>query len=71
MRTPPTTPRPVPRSQASVLLTALCEELDPHQVAELIGGRDAAELKRRAIDAVNEWLRPIRARRPELMNDRG
>jgi hypothetical protein len=31
----------------------------------------AAELKRRATDAVNERLRPIRERRTDLMTDRG
>jgi tryptophanyl-tRNA synthetase len=54
-----------------VLLTALCEEVDPRQIAEQIGSRGAAELKRRATEAVNERLRPIRARRAELMRDRG
>jgi tryptophanyl-tRNA synthetase len=54
-----------------VLLTALCEELDPRHVAEQIGSRGAADLKRRATDAVNERLRPIRARRAELVRDRG
>jgi tryptophanyl-tRNA synthetase len=54
-----------------VLLTALCEELDPRLVADQVGGRGAAELKLRATDAVNERLRPIRARRAELMRDRG
>jgi tryptophanyl-tRNA synthetase len=54
-----------------VLLTALCEELDPHQLAEEVGSRGAAELKRRAIESVNERLRPIRCRRSELMRDRG
>jgi tryptophanyl-tRNA synthetase len=54
-----------------VLLTALCEELDPHVLAAEIASRGAAELKRRAIEAVNERLRPIRARRAELMRDRG
>ena len=54
-----------------VLLTALCEETDPGQVAEEIGARGAAELKRRATKAVNERLRPIRERRAQLINDRG
>jgi tryptophanyl-tRNA synthetase len=54
-----------------VLLTALCEDLDPHTVAEQIGRRGAVELKRRAADAVNEHLRPVRQRRAELMHDRG
>lgn len=54
-----------------VLLTALCEGLDPYVVAEQIASRGAAELKRRATEAVNERLRPIRDRRAELMRDRG
>ena len=54
-----------------VLLTALCEEIDPRRLAEQIGSRGAAELKRRATEAVNERLRPIRGRRAELMRDRG
>jgi tryptophanyl-tRNA synthetase len=54
-----------------VLLTALCEDLDPHQLAEQIGSRGAAELKRRATEAVNERLRPIRDRREALIRDRG
>jgi tryptophanyl-tRNA synthetase len=54
-----------------VLLTALCEEVDPRQVAEQIGGRGAAELKRRATAAVNQRLQHIRDRRSELIRDRG
>jgi tryptophanyl-tRNA synthetase len=54
-----------------VLLTALCEDVPPDEVASEIGSRGAAELKRRATDAVNERLRPIRERRAELMMDRG
>jgi tryptophanyl-tRNA synthetase len=40
-------------------------------VAQEIETRGAAELKRRATEAVNEYLRPIRARRSELIQDRG
>jgi tryptophanyl-tRNA synthetase len=54
-----------------VLLTALCEGLDPLEVADEVGSRGASELKRRAAEAVNEHLRPIRSRRAELMRDRG
>jgi tryptophanyl-tRNA synthetase len=53
-----------------VLLTALCEDLDPRDVAEQLGDQGAAALKRRVIDAVNERLQPIRARRAELTRDR-
>jgi tryptophanyl-tRNA synthetase len=54
-----------------VLLTALCENTSPERVAAEIADRGAAELKRRATDAVNERLRPIRERRSELIADRG
>jgi tryptophanyl-tRNA synthetase len=54
-----------------VLLAALCEETDPRQVAEEVGARGAAGLKRRATEAVNARLRPIRERRAELIDDRG
>ncbi len=53
-----------------VLLTALCEDADPARVAQEIGARGAAELKRRAAEAVNERLRPIRAARAQLIADR-
>jgi tryptophanyl-tRNA synthetase len=53
-----------------VLITALCEDVDPHLVAEQIGDGGAAALKRRAAAAVNERLSPIRARRAELIADR-
>jgi tryptophanyl-tRNA synthetase len=54
-----------------VLLTALCERTDPTVVAEEIGSGGAAALKRRATEAVNERLHPIRARRAELAHDLG
>jgi tryptophanyl-tRNA synthetase len=54
-----------------VLLTALCEGLDPLELAHQIGSRGASELKRRATEAVNEYLRPIRTQRAELVRDRG
>jgi tryptophanyl-tRNA synthetase len=63
-------PEARPEVSNLVLLTALCEERDPREVAEQIGGRGAAELKRRAIEAVNERLAPIRERRTELIRDR-
>jgi tryptophanyl-tRNA synthetase len=53
-----------------LLLTALCERTDPAVVAAEIGSGGAAALKRRATEAVNERLRPIRARRVELAGDR-
>ncbi|MBT2208239.1 tryptophan--tRNA ligase [Actinomadura sp. NEAU-AAG7] len=53
-----------------VLLAALCQGRDPHEVAEEIGSGGAAALKRTATEAVNEFLRPLRARRAELAADR-
>jgi len=63
-------PQDRPEVANLVLLTALCEEVDPRRLAEQIGSRGAAELKRRATEAVNERLRPVRDRRSELMRDR-
>ncbi|MEY9848184.1 tryptophan--tRNA ligase [Streptacidiphilus sp. MAP5-3] len=59
-----------PAVSSLVLLAALCEDVDPHQVAEEIGDGGAAALKRRVTDAVNGHLAPIRARRAELARDR-
>jgi tryptophanyl-tRNA synthetase len=53
-----------------VLLAALCQDRDPHQVAEDIGTGGAAALKQVVTEAVNEFLRPIRARRTEYATDR-
>ncbi|WP_373311198.1 tryptophan--tRNA ligase [Kitasatospora indigofera] len=54
-----------------LLLAALCQDRDPGQLAEEIGDGGAAALKRTVTEAVNEHLRPIRARRAELAADRG
>jgi tryptophanyl-tRNA synthetase len=40
-------------------------------VTEETAGGGAAALKRRATDALNARLRPVRARRAELVTDRG
>ncbi|MFD7732493.1 tryptophan--tRNA ligase [Kitasatospora phosalacinea] len=53
-----------------LLLTALCQDRDPHAVAAEIGNGGAALLKRTATEAVNEHFRPLRARRAELAADR-
>ena len=52
-----------------VLLTALCQRRQPAAVAAEIGGGGAARLKAVATEAVNEHLRPLRARRRELAAD--
>ncbi|WP_026404794.1 tryptophan--tRNA ligase [Actinomadura rifamycini] len=52
-----------------VLLAALCQGRDPHAVAADVGDGGAAALKKTAIESVNEFLRPIRARRADLAAD--
>jgi tryptophanyl-tRNA synthetase len=52
-------------------LVSLCEDTPAERVAEEIGARGASELKRRAAEAVNERLRPIRARHRALSADPG
>jgi tryptophanyl-tRNA synthetase len=63
---------PVGRPEVSnlLLLTALCEGGRPERVADEIGSGGAVALKRRATEAVNERLRPIRMRRAEIVKDR-
>jgi tryptophanyl-tRNA synthetase len=63
---------PVGRPAVSnlVLLAALCLERDPQQLADEIDG-GAAGLKRVVTEAVNERMRPTRARRRALLEDRG
>ncbi|MEU6015360.1 tryptophan--tRNA ligase [Streptomyces sp. NPDC047515] len=54
-----------------VLLAALCLDRDPYAVAEEVGGRGAAALKRTVTEAVNSRMAPIRARRAEYARDMG
>src|SRR5262249_51793726 len=60
-----------PEVSSLVLLAALCQGRDPEQVAQDIGARGAAALKRAVTESVNEFLRPIRARRAEFSADVG
>jgi len=60
-----------PEVSSLVLLAALCQDRDPEQVAAEIGARGAAALKRTVAESVNEFLRPIRARRVEFAADVG
>ncbi len=64
---------PINRPEVSnlVLLAALCLERDPSELAEEIGDGGAAGLKRVLVEAINERLRPVRARRSALIADRG
>ncbi len=64
-------PQARPEVSSLVLLAALCQDRGPAEVAAELGGGGAAELKRVVTDSVNEFLRPIRVRRAELMADRG
>jgi tryptophanyl-tRNA synthetase len=54
-----------------VLLAALCLEQPPEDVAAQAGRGGAAALKALATEALNERLRPVRARRRELAADPG
>lgn len=60
-----------PEVSSLVLLAALCQDREPHEVAEEIGTGGAAALKRHVTEAVNEHLAPIRARRTRYAEDRG
>jgi tryptophanyl-tRNA synthetase len=59
-----------PEVSSLVLLAALCQGRAPAELAAEIGSGGSAELKRVVTESVNEFLRPIRARRSELMADR-
>lgn len=59
-----------PEISSLLLLAALCQQRDPHAVAEEIGDGGASRLKAVATESVNEYFRPIRARRADLAQDR-
>jgi tryptophanyl-tRNA synthetase len=63
-------PETRPQVSSLVLLAALCQDRDPHAVAAEIGDGGAAALKKVVTDSVNEFLRPVRARRAEVAADR-
>lgn len=60
-----------PEVSSLVLLAALCQGRDPAVVAAEIGPGGSAALKQVVTESVNEFLRPIRARRAGLMADPG
>ncbi|MFE7122422.1 tryptophan--tRNA ligase, partial [Streptomyces sp. NPDC057654] len=60
-----------PEVSGLVLLAALCQERDPHEVAESIGAGGGAALKKVVTESVNEYLRPMRARRAAYARERG
>ncbi|MFI0355879.1 tryptophan--tRNA ligase [Actinomadura sp. 9N407] len=59
-------PETRPEVSNLVRIAALCQDRDPNEVAADIGSGGAAALKKVTIESVNEFLRPIRARRAEL-----
>ena len=60
-----------PEVSGLLLLAALCLGQEPGRLAAQIGSGGAARLKQVVTEAVNEYLRPLRARRRELAADRG
>ena len=60
-----------PEVSSLVLLAALCQRRAPEAVAAEIGSGGSAELKRVVTESVNEFFRPVRARRAELAADPG
>jgi tryptophanyl-tRNA synthetase len=54
-----------------VLITALCRDQDPHELAEEIGAGGALALKAVLTEALNDRFAGIRARRAELAADPG
>ena len=64
-------PQGRPQVSSLLLLAALCQGREPADVAAEIGPAGAAGLKHVVTEAVNELLRPVRARRAELAADPG
>lgn len=62
---------PVARPEVAnlLLIAALCSGRDPKDLAADIGDGGAAQLKATVTEAVNEHLRPLRARRADLVAD--
>jgi tryptophanyl-tRNA synthetase len=50
-------------------LISLSTQRDPAQIADEIGDQGAGKLKQMVIDSLNEYLKPIRAKRKEIEND--
>lgn len=63
-------PESRPEVSNLVRLAALCQDRDPHEVADEIGDGGAGALKAVVIESVNEFLRPLRARREAYLADR-
>jgi tryptophanyl-tRNA synthetase len=64
-------PQRRPEISNLVLLASLCRGETPEAIAAEVGDRGATVLKALVAEAVNERLAPLRARRAELVRDRG
>ena len=53
------------------MIIAMLSGRSPVAVAKQIGDRGSGALKQEAVDVINESLRPLRARRQELIADLG
>lgn len=64
---------PVNRPEVSnlLLIASLCTGRTPEDIAAEIGEGGGGKLKAVVTEALNEWLRPLRTRRAELMKDEG
>lgn len=58
-----------PEVSSLVLLAALCQNRDPHEVAAEIGAGGSGGLKKVVTESVNEHLAPVRGRRADLGRD--
>jgi tryptophanyl-tRNA synthetase len=64
-------PKDRPEVASLLLIIATLSGRSPAEVAQQIGDAGSSALKREAVDAVNDSLRPLRARRRELIADPG
>ncbi len=62
---------PVNRPEVAnlLLLCSLCSDQTPEQIATKIGDGGSGKLKQQLTESLNEYLRPLRARRKELEKD--
>src|SRR5699024_971355 len=64
-------PETRPEVSNRLLLASLCQGRDPQTIAAEIGDAGSGALKKVVTDSVNEFLRPMRARRAEFADDPG
>jgi len=64
-------PQNRPEVSNLLLLTALCEDADPADIAEQIGDGGSGTLKKRLTESLNEYFAPIRRpAEPTLVSDK-